>query len=121
MGLDTPDGGKERASLFLVQVTHGGTVWGLRNEAGGLATWSYDESGETLIPFWSGKDEARICGEANFPAYKAFEMTLEYFTGSVLPQLAKKGILVGVNLSDKMGGVDLPAENLIAEIKNSLP
>jgi hypothetical protein len=119
MSPDAPSNAKERASLFLTQVTRSRTVWGLRNKAGGLATWAFEESEETLIPFWSGKEEARLCAEVSFPDYTAFEMSVEYFTGSVLPQLAKKGILVGVNLSDKMGGVDLPAADLIAEIQRA--
>jgi len=46
-------------------------------------------------------------------------MSVKYFTESVLPQLAKQGILVGVNLSDRMGGIDLPASDLIAKIQGT--
>jgi hypothetical protein len=110
---------KEQASLFLTLVSQDKPVWGLRNAGGGLATWRFDESGEALIPFWSGKEKAGLCAQANFPDYQVFEMTAQYFTESVLPQLKQQGILVGVNLSDKMGGIDLSAADLIAEIQGA--
>jgi hypothetical protein len=114
---DAPADAKERASIFLTAVTQKLPVFGLRNDGGGLATWRFDDSGETLIPFWSDKETAGKCAETNFPDYQVFEMTSQYFTESVLPQLQTQNILVGVNLSDKMGGVDLPANDLLQEIK----
>ena len=110
---------KEQASLFLTLVIQGKPVWGLRNEGGGLATWKFDDSDETLIPFWTDRDKAELCARAHFEDYLAFEMEADYFTGSVLPQLEQQGILVGVNLSDRMGGMDLPASDLLAEIRGA--
>ncbi|MHC4599513.1 MAG: DUF2750 domain-containing protein [Planctomycetota bacterium] len=117
MSPDASGDAKKRASHFLTLVAENKPVWGLRNEAGGLATWRFEESGEALIPFWSDKENADLCGRANFPDYQVFELTAQYFTDSVLPQLKGQGILVGVNLSDQMGGMDLPAADLIAEIQ----
>ncbi|MHC5036631.1 MAG: DUF2750 domain-containing protein [Planctomycetota bacterium] len=117
MNPDASTEAKARASHFLTLVTQNRPVWGLRNEGGGLATWRFEDSQERLIPFWSEEEKAQLCGEANFPDYKPFELSAKYFTESVLPQLQKEGILVGVNLSDQMGGIDLPAADLIAEIQ----
>ncbi|GEM_PF-2909556 len=119
MEAESPEDPKTRASIFLTLVSKNGPVWGLRNEAGGLATWKYDESEETLIPFWSDEEGARSCAEATFPDYRVFEMSARAFTETILPQLEEKGILVGVNLSEKMGGVDLPAPDLLDEIRSA--
>jgi hypothetical protein len=119
MSPDASGEAKERATLFLSLVAQQKPVWGLRNEAGGLATWKFDESEETCIPFWSDRGKAEACATANFPDYAPFEMSVSYFTDSVLPMLEKQGILVGVNFSDQMGGIDLPAADLIAEIQGA--
>ena len=76
MSADASGDAKERANLFLSLVAQNQPVWGLRNEAGGLATWKYDESEETLIPFWSDKAKAEACAVANFPDYSPFEMSV---------------------------------------------
>ena len=70
---------KHQASLFLTTVTDKRPVWGLRNESGGLATWQFDDSGESLIPFWSEKAKAEQCAAENFPSYEPFELSAKYF------------------------------------------
>ena len=119
MSSDASGEAKERASIFLTLVAQDKPVYGLRNPGGGLATWKFEESEETLIPFWTDEETAIACAQANFPENNSFEMKAAYFTGSLLPMLEKQGILVGVNLSDQMGGIDLSASDLITEIKGA--
>ncbi|MHC4780742.1 MAG: DUF2750 domain-containing protein [Planctomycetota bacterium] len=119
MNSDASGEAKERASHFLTLVSQDKPVWGLKNDSGGLATWKYDESDEKLIPFWSDRGQAEACAQVNFPDYEIFEMAAKYFAESILPLLEKQGILVGINLSDQMGGIDMPAAGLISEIQGA--
>jgi hypothetical protein len=100
----------------MAAVSKGGDVWGLKNDVG-LATWKFDEAGGTLVPFWSDEASAKRVGAANFPGYKAFRIKSSDFLGHYLPGMQKQKILVGVQFSADMTGIDMEAADLSRSLK----
>ena len=101
-----------RLAAFVTQVAREKRAWGLKN-AVGLATWKFDDSDESMVPFWSDTERATSCAKANFPGYQVFSVSRDDFLKHYLPALDKQGIRVGVNLSEEMAGLDVTAGQLV--------
>ena len=116
MGEDSRKDAKSRADQFVKAVSGGADVWGLKNDVG-LATWKFEDAGGTLVPFWSDEASAKQAAVAKFPGYKPFRIKNSDFVGHYLSGMQKQKILVGVQFSADMTGIDMEAAELTQNIK----
>jgi len=116
-----------QAYAFYKDVSINGKVWTIRDEGGYPAPLTND--GKRAQPFWSSLSRVQKIIET-VPAYAPFspvEISWEDFRDKWLPDLAKKGLLVGVNWSGKRAiGYDLEPKLLkkaieaqMKELKNA--
>ena len=99
---------EQRYENFLREVKVSLTVWSLAR-GDQLALWS-DEEG-FILPLWSHEQEALV-GLQAFPTYEVRSYALSDFISEVLPQLEKDDVMVGLNLDETMGGVDVSCAEL---------
>jgi hypothetical protein len=97
-----------QATAFYRDVAKCRKVWAIRDEGGYPAPLK--SNGKRAMPFWSSLSRAKKIIET-VPAYAPFEaveISWEKFRDEWLPDLAKDGILIGVNWSGKRAtGYDL--------------
>jgi hypothetical protein len=96
-----------RYEAFVREVTRSGKLWALQNDLG-WANWS-DEEGP-IFPVWSSREEARCAAEATSRGYEPEELQLSEFILELLPGLRDRGFMLGINLNDNMGGIDLACD-----------
>lgn len=114
MSEDAQSAAEGRFFNFIDTVKSTQKVYGLKNAQGGLATWAFDEEegkgAESVVPFWSDKEAAASNQAENFDGYSVFVISLKDFQGTYLPALAKQNIHVGINFTELMTGIDMPAD-----------
>ena len=111
MQFDTPEEAERRYSQFLSEARATGRVWGLQ-QLGGWAVYRQDDI--ALVPFWSAQAGADKAAQVSFIGYVSTELDLGKFIDSVLPELARRGLFVGINLRADLAGIDVDASRLAA-------
>jgi len=107
-----------QAAIFYRDVARNRRVWTVRDASGFPAP--KNSRGVRAQPFWSSRSRVeRIIN--NVPAYRGFELveiTWEEFRDHDLPDLAEKGMEVGINWSGKGAtGYDVEPRSVLEAIK----
>jgi hypothetical protein len=111
MDPDLPTEAEARHQEFLCSALSHRTVWSLQNDMG-WAHWSDENAVEPILPLWSEHEAAARCAKECFPEYHPVSIGLEILLTEFLPELQKRGIWVGTNLTSEMTGIDMPAAEL---------
>jgi hypothetical protein len=94
---------EERYENFWREVKASSNLWALAR-GHQLAIWS-DEEG-FILPVWSQEKYAQL-GLSAFPNHEIRCYPLRAFIEEVLTELNRDDIMVGLNLDETMGGVDV--------------
>lgn len=88
-----------QAHAFYRDVASDRRVWGVEDDAGVPAPKASD--GKRAMPFWSSRSrvEKIIKTVPAYSAFRPFELTWEEFRDEWLPDLERKGYLIGINWS----------------------
>jgi hypothetical protein len=111
MHRDSPTEAEARHQEFLRSAISHRTVWSLQNEIG-WAQWGDEDADEPIVPLWSEREAAAKCAAECFPEYRPTPIGLEILLTEWLPDLQKRGVWVGTNLTPEMTGIDMPAAEL---------
>jgi hypothetical protein len=111
MHRDTPTEAEARHQEFLRSAISHRTVWSLKNDIG-WAQWEDAHAVEPIVPLWSEQEAAAKCAAECFPEYRPAPIGLEILLTEWLPELQRRGVWVGTNLTPEMTGIDLPAAEL---------
>jgi hypothetical protein len=107
-----------QAWAFYREVAATRVLWTVRDEGGFPAPLT--SGGKRAQPFWSSRSRVERIIKL-VPAYSGFEpyeVTWEDFCGKWVPDLARDGLLVGVNWSGKRAvGYDIEPENLVRSVE----
>ena len=110
-----------QAAAFYRQVASTGELWTIQDEGGFPAPMT--PSGQRSQPFWSSLRRVETIIK-RVPAYKGFQpvkMTWEEFRDEWLPELARDGMLVGVNWSGaRAKGYDVEPEAVRRNVEHYL-
>jgi hypothetical protein len=115
-----------QAAAFYREAVDGGEVWAVRDQEGYPAP--KNPAGQRAMPFWSKESRAaRVV--AQVPAYRGFDVVripLDEWRDEWLPNLARDGLLVGLNWSGpRATGYDMEPSRVEAALparrKSRLP
>ncbi|MBB5211413.1 DUF2750 domain-containing protein [Microbulbifer hydrolyticus] len=106
---DSPQLAYARHDIFVREVSKRGSMWALHVIDGeGWGNYGV-EGGGTVFPLWSSESLATACASRSFPGYEAKEVNLKEFIELFIPSLVSQDIWIGLNLSEELAGLDIPA------------
>jgi hypothetical protein len=108
---DSPTDAEARHQEFLRSAVSHRAVWSLHNDTG-WAQWKDDDADEPIFPLWAEREVAAKCAAECFHEYHPVPIGLEILLTEFLPDLQKRGVWVGTNLTQEMTGIDMPAARL---------
>jgi len=114
MHRDSPIEAEGRHQEFLRSAISNRTMWALQNGRG-WAQWSDENAEEPILPLWSEREPAAKCAEECFPEFHPVRVGLEILPPEYLPDLQKRGVWVGTNLTSEMTGIDTHVVNGLQE------
>jgi hypothetical protein len=101
---------------FLETVVSTGVVWALQDDEG--FALSERDSGEGMVmPFWSDPAVATAAATGEWAEYRAVGIELDEWLEHWLSGLDGDGLLVGVDWTADLEGVDMPALELQADLE----
>jgi len=101
---------------FLETVVSTGVVWTLRDDEG--FALSDRASGEGMVmPFWSDSAVADAAATGEWLEYRVVGIDLDEWLERWLPGLDGDGLMVGVDWTADLDGVDMPALELQADLE----
>ena len=102
------------------RVVANGTVWGLKGENGWAVAEANDDSGASVLLFWSDEAYARRA-QQEFPDHTLSALGLFDFLYRWLPGMSEDGVLAGTNWTGDLVGVEADPFDLRTEIEGILP
>lgn len=107
------------AHRFYEEVASTGVVYTIEDDEGYPAPKNGD--GKRVMPFWSSSSRVDVILKT-VPAYSGFrllEMPWSFFRDTLAPDLAKHGMLVGLNWSGPRAiGYDMPPERVVQTVES---
>ena len=114
------DNHEENFDRFIVEAIATGCVWGLEGPEGFALCPSEQYTETDVMPFWSQPEFARAQCEGDWSIYKPVPVSLEEFIEEWLPGLHEDVVLLGINWTDDLEGLETEPLDLLSEIESEL-
>lgn len=106
--------------LFIEKTTASKLVWGLKNKEGWANSHAHTDEGIDVIPFWSGKADAKDCARDEWKGYLPAMIPLPEFLETWCMGMAENGTLTGINWDANMFGNEARALQLALDVLEQL-
>jgi hypothetical protein len=110
--------GRERFAHLLKRVADWETVWGLRDEAGWVA--SADSEGNSSFPVWPHPRYAAACADREWAGNAPAAIDVHEFVAEWLPAMASDNVSLAVFPTPGLRGVIVSAAELAAALRQAL-
>jgi hypothetical protein len=101
-----------QAAAFFREITRNRIVWCVRDDLGSPAPIT--SSGKRAVPYWSTLARARRAAETWGQGLRAESLSLDTWRERELPQVARDGLLVGINWTGRrLAGWDFTVEEAL--------
>jgi hypothetical protein len=106
---------------FVAEAVERGAVWALQNEEGYAWCESEEEDGANALIFWSSPEAAIAVQQSEFTEYAPEELPLSQFLFGWLPGMNDDEVLVGVNWTPQLEGLEVEPDFLQELLLEALP
>lgn len=121
MELDLQINSIRRLENFFKRVSENRQVWGLESEDGWFVCESNEYEDTPVMLFWSDEAYAKQCVDQNGLAeYQPASLPLHAFIDQWLHGLEQDGLLVGLNWSAKLIGIESEPMDIVDALEEKL-
>ncbi len=111
---------EENLDRFIVEALATGCVWGLEGPDGFALCPSEDNDDIDVMPFWSQPEFAQAVCVEEWSIYKPVPVALEEFLEEWVDGLHADVILVGINWSENLEGLEMEPLDLAEEFDHEM-
>ena len=114
------DNVEENFDRFIVDALKTGCVWGLEGPEGWAICPSDKYPNTDVMPFWSQPEFAQALCDGEWSVYKPIPIAVEELLEEWLPGMHEDVLLVGVNWTQELEGLEIEPLDLLSEIESEL-
>ena len=103
--------------VFLADAIATGCVWGLESAEGWALCPSVSNEEIEVMPFWSQPEYAQVHCKEEWSTYKPVPISLEELLDEWLPGMHEDVIMVGVNWTRNMDGIEIEPLDLAEDFE----